>query len=287
MNSAVVVGVDGSRESLHAVNWAAEEAIGHRAPLCLMHAWAWHGYAVPPPLSSVDGRLREYGEQILAEAKAQVRAGYPDLEVSTRLVNDAPGPVLVAASTHASLVVLASRGHGGFLGLLLGSVGLHVAAHAHCPVAIFRTSRRPGQEPDGAEVVLGVDGRHPCPAAMEFAFNAAAARGFRLRTLHAWTRPPRPGVSIVPDWRETVRAEERLLNEALSMWPEKFPEVPVVREVTPESAAKALVKASDLAELLVVGARRRQGVLGMALGSVNHALLHHARCPVVLVPEPS
>jgi nucleotide-binding universal stress UspA family protein len=169
--------------------------------------------------------------------------------------------------------VVGSRGHGGFAGLLLGSVSLVVAAQAESPVVVVRPAARRGDAAaEGGEVLLGVDGRKPNPAATAFAFEQADRRGLRLRALHAWTQP-------LPD------QEARLLSEALAGWAEQYPQVQVVEQVSPDPAGKALVTASHQADLLVVGARRRQSVVGMALGAANHTVLHHARCPVAVVPE--
>jgi nucleotide-binding universal stress UspA family protein len=276
MGYPIVVGVDGSEESRLALDWAADEAVRLGLPLRIVHSWRWlpHGDpTVPAPIVTEDKGQRALAEELLDEAAARARGLAPELDVTTYLDQRAVGPLLVEESRKATTVVVGSRGHGGFAGLLLGSVSLVVAAQAESPVVVVRPAARRGDAAaEGGEVLLGVDGRKPNPAATAFAFEQADRRGLRLRALHAWTQP-------LPD------QEARLLAEALAGWAEQYPQVQVVEQVSPDPAGKALVTASHQADLLVVGARRRQSVVGMALGAANHTVLHHARCPVAVVPE--
>jgi nucleotide-binding universal stress UspA family protein len=138
----VVVGVDGSESSRWALAWAVEEARGHRARLTVVMAWT----PPPPPVGPGYGSLRGYeeadfeavAERQLTGAVAAVVGDDADIVVERVLVEGPAAPRLIDASAEADLVVVGSRGHGGFTGMLLGSVSNHVVAHAHCPVVVVR-----------------------------------------------------------------------------------------------------------------------------------------------------
>lgn len=138
----VLVGVDGSDGSRRALRWAAEEARQHGATLRAVAAWATPvppvgiGYAGLPWTGSAD--LQKMTERTLAESVEAALDQGDDLVVEQSAFEGHAAKLLVDASEGADLVVVGCRGHGGFAGLLLGSVSQHVAAHAHCPVAVIR-----------------------------------------------------------------------------------------------------------------------------------------------------
>jgi nucleotide-binding universal stress UspA family protein len=126
-------------------------------------------------------------------------------------------------------------------------------------------------------------------SAIEFAFAEASRRGIRLRALHAWTHPLPAGLAelarsdVPPD--AAARQQARLLAEALAGWQEQYPDVRVHADTRQDSPGRILTALSGQAELLVVGAHHRIHRIGLMLGVVNHAVLHHALCPVALVPD--
>jgi nucleotide-binding universal stress UspA family protein len=136
----IVVGLDGSPSSLEALSWAARQADLTGSTLDILMTWEWpssYGWAVPVP----DDFDPESGVQkVLDTAVAGVRAEHAGLGVDARLVNGHPAPSLIEASKGADLLVIGSRGHGEFVGMLIGSVGIHCAANAHCPVLVHRVS---------------------------------------------------------------------------------------------------------------------------------------------------
>jgi len=136
----IVVGVDGSPASLDALSWAARQAHLARSTLDVVSTWEWptsYGWAVAVP---DDFDPEQDVRQSLEPALAAVRARYPDVNVEHRVVSGHPAPVLVEASAGADLLVVGSRGHGEFMGMLLGSTSEHCSAHAHCPVLVYRPS---------------------------------------------------------------------------------------------------------------------------------------------------
>ncbi|PGH51595.1 universal stress protein [Streptomyces sp. Ru87] len=140
----------------------------------------------------------------------------------------------------------------------------------------------------GPEVVVGVDARRPDAGALRFAFEAALRHGARLRAVHAWCLPAPYTVPWTPyDVLEEERGgwedhEVQLLDDALRPWRKTFPDADVLPDVRLFSPAEALVRVSPGAVLLVVG---RGGGPAPRLGAVTHAVAHHARCPVAVVPD--
>lgn len=283
----VVVGVDGSASSLAAVDVAAREARLRDAGLRVVHAFLWPATHVPLgawPLGPPEGGVRNMVEHLVAEAVERARAAEPEVDVSHVVVTGEPLTVLEAQSRAAELVVVGSRGMGGFVGLLVGSTAVHLVAHGRCPVLVVREQ----PSPDGP-IVLGVDGSRAGEQAVDFAFAEAALRGAGLVALHAWTTwnaplpPPRePSMPYANPPGELAAEEERLLSEALAGHRERYPDVTVKHEVVHGRTREALIEASRSAQLVVVGARGRDGFAGLLLGSVSQALLHHAHCPVVV-----
>ncbi|WP_432043900.1 universal stress protein [Streptomyces cadmiisoli] len=288
MNGPVVVGVDGSASSLAAVETAAREARLRGAGLRVVHAFVWPGMHVPvdpSPLGPPEGEIRKVVERLVGEAMARARSTAPDVDVAHAVVMGEPVTVLEAQSRDAQLVVVGSRGKGGFVGLLVGSTAVHLAAHSTCPLLVVR-----GVADDTGPVMLGVDGSATGEQAVSFAFAEASLRKAPLTAVHAWTRwnaaLPAPQDSAEPYANPPGRLaeqEERLLAEALAGHRERHPDVAVQHRVVHGGTREALIEASRGAQLLVVGARGRGGFAGLLLGSVSQAVLHHAHCPVAVV----
>ncbi len=287
MARSVVVGVDGSESSLAAVDLAATEARLRGLPLRVVHAFMWPELGVPlgpSPYGPPEGGLQNDAERLLRAAVE--RAGRtPDLDVDSELVTGGPAAVLIEESREAALVVLGDRGLGGFTGLLVGSVAVQLAAHAHCPVLVVRG--RP--EPSGP-VVLGVDGSPEAWPAVLQAFEEASLRASELVALHAWVDPVPPQLGdvlpVVYDVDQVEAEEMRLLSEAIAGCRERYPDVVVHEELVRAPARDCLIDRSAQAQLLVVGTRGRGGVRGLLLGSVSQTALHQADCPVLVVPSP-
>ncbi|MCW2724872.1 MAG: UspA protein [Frankiales bacterium] len=175
--------------------------------------------------------------------------------------------------------MVGNRGLGGFTALLLGSVGITVAACAPSSVVVVRG---PQAHPEGP-VVVGVDGSPRGAAALVTAFQEASRRGVGVMVVHAWTFPLH--LEAVDDGYEALYAEGRragqeLLDKSVAEATASFPHVEVELRLGDRSSAAELVAASDDAQLVVVGTRGLGGLRGALLGSTTHALLHHAACPV-------
>ncbi len=294
MNHPVLAGIDGSACSSAAAAWAAREAELRGVRLRLVHASPpLPGTAVP--VTAVD-RLHHMGERMLRPEVADLIGRHPDLEVWGEQADDAPAAALLAAACRAGLLVIGTRGAGGFDGLAVGSVALRMAAAAPCPVVLvpqravdsFGAERlRTG---GAAQVVLGFDAHHPVSEAADFAFSAAEARGAPLRVVQAWAFPAESvsaeTLVVTEEDRATWEDQEVLqLSDALRAWQEKYPQVTVRTDVMLLQPAEALLATSRGADLLVVGRRTDPQAAEGRLGPVTHAVLHHSRCPVAVVPH--
>jgi len=222
----------------------------------------------PPEGGPPEAGLRHEAERLIEEAAAVAAKENPAVPVSTDLITGAPAPALLREVRTAELVVLGDRGLGGFSGLLVGSVAVQVAAHSPVPVLVAK-----GRLAEQGLVVVGVDGSPESLSAVECAFQEAAYRRVELVAVHGWTGADAQGA-------------ERLLSEAIAGHRERFPDVTVRPEVIHDRPARALVKLSEDAQLVVVGSRGPGGFTGLLLGSVSQQVLHHSRCPVLIVRHP-
>ncbi|SFC18097.1 universal stress protein [Streptomyces aidingensis] len=269
MSRRVTAGIDGSEESRAAADWAAAEALRRRTGLRLVHGWGVASPLEPMGAPEVD---QQASEQVLREARDRLLAGHPGLDVTTESVAGGPAAALLDASRESDVVVLGSRGLGTVAGFLLGSVSMQTVAWADCPVVVVRagTERRAPEQP-APEVVLGLKRlEEPDGEVLDFAFAEAAARGLPLRAVHARSDPA-PVASQVAG--------------ALQPWRDRYPGQEVDETVMTGQASEVLLDATPGAELVVVGRGGRHGGLGSRVGPVGHALLHHAACPVAVVPH--
>jgi nucleotide-binding universal stress UspA family protein len=284
--SGIIAGVDGSSQSLLATEWAAEEAMRRRLSLRLVHAEIPWLYDLPiaPRAGAVHTGLLSDGHEVLDEAVALARTCAPGVQVEAELVTGAAARTLLERAQDAAMIVLGGHGTGVLTGVLLGSTALQVVTHTPVPAVVVRS-----REPSRRQVTLGLDRAGTQEPAIRFAFEEAALRRARLRVIHVWSHPASSGPGavqpLVYDPQVVTEEERRVLGESLAVWCEKFPEVDVFSEVEHGRPVPILAGVSARADLLVVGTRGRGGFVGLLLGSVSHALLHHAHCPVAVVPS--
>ena len=294
MTRPVVVGIDDLEHSARAVATGAREAQLRSAPLWIAHAYHW----LPPVVTGVmpgndspASAVRDAATALLARAVARTHAEYPGLDIHDYAMSGRPGPALAELSEDAALLVVGGRGRGGFSGMLLGSVALSSVSHARCPVLVVRGEA--AEPADGAgRVIVGVDLLPPATGAetLGFAFEEAALHGYDVRAVHAWEDPGYFYPAAVGHYpRETLNEMSnecrRHLDSLVAPWRDKYPGTFAETEVLTGPRSRCLVGSSRLADLLVIGGRRHADSSGIRLGGLGHALLHHARCPVVIVPE--
>lgn len=284
----VLVGVDGSEQSVSAARWAQREASLRGEPLTLVTAYTmptfWGYGAEAGAAYPDDDRLREGVEALLRDVAGQLDADgvQPTLRVE---VGDAAG-VLVDLSKQASLLVSGSRGRGGFLGRLLGSVSSALPGHAHCPVAIIPAGVEASRAAAGVPVVVGVDGSEQGRAAALVAAEEARLRGAPLNLVVAV-----PPVSANAAWLavsldEQARAKDmQELVDAGARWlSSEYPGLEVTGELVDGSPVDVMVEQTGTARLTVLGTRGLGGFAGSLLGSTSQGVAHHARGPVMVVP---
>jgi nucleotide-binding universal stress UspA family protein len=238
----VIVGIDASQHAARAADWAAAEAVERGLPLHLIHALDFDpGSAlIGPGADGVTDPSHQFHARLLARVEYRLRAVHPDLAITATLMHEGAAGALVDVSREAELLVVGSRGRGGFAGLPLGSVSLRVAAHTHCPTVLVRA--RGHEDARVGEVVLGVE-HGESEEAVLFAFEEAARAGVGVRAVRAWNPYPADSPYISDtDYLALLAADEvvAILRGAR----EKFPEVPFKLSVERGHPAAVLADAS-------------------------------------------
>ncbi|GLY08714.1 universal stress protein [Actinoplanes sp. NBRC 101535] len=297
INPAIVVAVDGTEPSLAAARWAAREARDSDRPLRILYVldWDWapgrsdysgQRFDGPTHYSLADKRfdtVRRMADDITGRAAAEAREVAPGITVDTDVIIGNPAGQLVVSSEQADLMVLGSRGRGGFASLALGSVSQRVAAHAHCPVAVIRGRADAGTGP----VAAGIDDAASSARVLEAAFTAARTRGASLTVIRSYLPvqplyydryPPADVTAAEQDDEERAR-----LGDQLMPWRAKYPDVSVEALLSHDTAAALLTGASHTAQLVIVGSHGHGVLAGTVIGSTGLQLLHHADCPVLIV----
>ncbi|MET9957871.1 universal stress protein [Streptomyces sp. NPDC006326] len=306
-NAPVIAAVDGSDHSLAALEWARTAALRHRTGLVVAHVLPDSSqlYAARRSALADASEPEQYAdpvaEQIRTLLAAAKNADLPD-EVRYEALEGSVPEALRVIGAEARMLVMGSRGRGGFAALLLGSNSRAVATTAPCPVVVVPHAERgveAASEPSAGRVVLGLHAAETADDVLDFAFADAAARGTTVQVVSAYAVPPAPALvidspfTVIPpeglaDDGDAVPAEREMLRaqtERLAPWRTRYPDVPVEQAAVPGDAAGRLVTASRSAALVVVGRHHpRRSVGSLMIGSVAHAVLHHAHGPVAVVP---
>lgn len=286
---AIVLGVGRSADAEAALRWALHEAAIRKAPVHLVRAYSSplpYGWPVMgADMLDAHYRFVQRSADKLFTTKVVAAARIaPEVLVTGATIEGNTSRTLVDASANSALVVLGSRGVEGVGSVLLGSVGIAVAARASCPVVVVPAPSRPvGVR---ASVVVGVDGTDDTDAALEFGFEHANRHRAPLRAVLCWD--PDDLVSLRCRPRQPTRTRAAAwLDAAISRWRDKYPDVRARGELVPGEPVNGLVNASAGQHLLVVRNRRRRALAGTLIGSVAGGVLHQAECPVAVIPEAS
>ena len=284
----VIVGVDGSVNSDHALTWAADQAHLENRGLTLVHAIGPSGAAWAESYGMDHGLLldamREEGQSILDRARALVERTHAGLEVRDVLRLTDPRLALRELSEQATMVGVGSRGRGPVKRLVLGSVSVAVARHASCPVVVIRPHNR-GTVRHG--VLVGVDGTERSVPALEFAFREASQRSLPLTVMYCFwdVAAAATGAGPVGDDEPGLEAERLQLAEAVSGMRERFPDVHLTLRLARGLADDCLVRAAHRMDMVVVGVHTTGSLLGFFDGQVDRAVVEHAPCVVAVVPS--
>lgn len=283
----VVVGIDGSEQSERALDRAVVEAQARECELEILYAAGWPRRSAVPVTEKDSERLLTAVGEVVDRGVEKAKQRAPELRVLPHVNPKATAAdALVEATRTAALTVVGTRGRGGFTGLLIGSVSLRVAAHCQGPLLVVGGERPVGEEQARGTTLVGV-GYGDDSEAVRFGFEEAQRTGSVLRVLHAWTRPPMPPTIPVPPTEINAASEaaQELLRKAVAPLRKQYPDVVVKGTEQSGSVAGALIEASRAADAVVLATKhRRPRRLGMQLNPVVHAVLHHAHCPVFLVP---
>jgi nucleotide-binding universal stress UspA family protein len=280
----VVVGVDGSESGWAAVRWAAAEAVRRNVPLRVLavyHDARLHAARYGEP-DDVARLARDHFDQVVNDAVAEARSVEPGVDVTGSVTVGDPAAELVAASRDVDLLVVGSRGLGGFGSLLLGSVGQRVAMHAYVPVVVVRGRADTAAGP----VIVGVEDSPNIDRVVEAAFEHARRREVRLIAVHAFAVPVPPTGADTPVPYDIAVARDEAsarLAEIIDGWREKYPTVEVETLAGRGTPAAVLTGVSSTAGLVVVGSHGHSALAGTLLGSVGMQMLHHSECPVLIV----
>jgi nucleotide-binding universal stress UspA family protein len=288
----VVVGFDGSRHAAEAVEWAAAEAVRQGSRLQVLSSGyvpgmpSWAGVAGAPLPRSIELAAEELAD----EARRIAAKILPEDAIETRAVTFAAAPALIDASSQAALVVVGHRGRRALASAVLGSVSSAVAQWAHCPVVVVRGSVEAAASP--GPVTVGVDGTPESEAALLFAAEHAARDGAPLLIVCAWLTLTQTGWEFanwqpdaVEEWAQALATSaRRAVDDAVGTVRTRWPDLTVQTRVVEASPALALEEASRESRLLVVGSHGTGALARLVLGSVSHSVLHHAACPVAVLP---
>ena len=290
MNSSVVVGYDQSPSGDRALAQAGREAAWRDTSVTVVNAFHWMVVARPGiyfPLD-VEASLKDAADKVAADGVDWLRHRYPGMTVDSAVIAGSAADALAESSRDAGLLVLGNRGRGGFTGLLLGSVSMRTLTMASCPTLIVRGRPRGALD----TVVLALDVEDPGEELMDFAFAEASLRGAKLKVVNAWdlgqagTDGPETADGLDTAKKHALADLRSALGRQLNPWHAKHPDVHLVVTVMDGTPSAVLTGLSDSTDLLIAGAHRRgDGHPGMRPGPIVHTLLHHADCPVVVVPR--
>ncbi len=300
-SAEILVGVDGSVASLHALDWAAQEALVHGLGLRLVCGYALPSFAA----ASLDGgyaalddsAIRAGAQAVVADATAHV--AHLGLPVTSQVAAGDAAAVLIDESARVTMAVVGTRGGGGFAERLLGTVSSALPAHAKCPTIVVPTRRKAKGAPPDSEplvvrpvhrVVVGLDGSPQAELALRYAIREAKAWHADLVAVTGVPVTSGTGnlawLPVAIDHDQVLQDVATSLDVLIERVASQEPGTPSVRRVVRDgTGAQLLTEMSGRTDLLVVGSRGRGGFVGLLLGSTSQAVLHHAQCPVMVVTQ--
>jgi nucleotide-binding universal stress UspA family protein len=281
------VGVDGSWRDTGALEWALQESLLRREPLQVVHV-------IDEKLRHVPGwepdEVNDASMELVNEVQKYLDESPGTLDHEADLMVGPPARKLVDAAAGSRMLVVGRRGLGTFKRLLIGSTSEDVVTHAArlmVPVVIVPPHWTPSDH--AGPVVVAVDDADDNTAAIEFAIAAAAERKLPVRMLHVWDLPAMYSwdamntAGVGAEWAENA---QRHFENLAAEWQNKYPETTIQVEVRRGHAVDGVVTGAEEsdAQLLVVGSRHRTRLMSALLGSVTRGALHHATCPLAVVP---
>lgn len=288
-NQVWVVGTDGSECARHAALWAVEHAPGRADAVRVTTAWSVPAAPALPPVGPMapywDIESYESAAQATVDELAAQLGERLDVPIETIVAEGQSSSVLLSAARHASLLVIGSRGRGGFARLVLGSTSTQCATHATTPTAVI-----PAESPleRTAKIVVAVDGSENSVEAVRWAVGFASS-GTTIECVRVWDATP---VTVgadqffFPDVGDVAR--EHFFEEMDALTAELDlggRDIELESTFVEGRIRQELSKAAESADLLVMGARGHGAIGAVLLGSVSTWLLHHVKRPMVIVPH--
>jgi nucleotide-binding universal stress UspA family protein len=275
-----VVGCDGSKGAEQAVEWCVANAQGRATTVHVIQAWNYPNLAGAPLMALPD---IEFEPPMAHPDPDRLAARFAEIgvELTTAVEYGVTASVLLESSADASLLVLGTRGLGGFGRLVVGSVSHQCATHARLPVAVVP----PAVSVSGGvkRVVVGMDGSAAARAALRWATEFAPS-GATIQVVGAW-QPSSWGVSIDLYSQAADHDEARTeFHAVLDELEGSQPNVPFERHFPGGPPADVLLDAAVGADVLVVGERGHRGIKAALLGSTATEVLHRAELTTVIVP---
>jgi nucleotide-binding universal stress UspA family protein len=285
----VLAGFDLSEASRAAVSWAAHEASSRRLPLLLVHVMARpFQHSIPiriPDEHDVMEALRNAMSRELDSLEETCGKIDSTIEVEKRIPVGDAAQILGELAEEASLVVLGGPLVGSRSDRLGATAAEVVARRAAAPIVVVRGNV---DHPEDAPVVVGVDGSEVSKRAVGFAHEYASRHSRPLVGVHSWSDSPFNPFDYVGEWEmnwtEVRDRAHAVLAESMAGWGEEYPDVRVRHVVSADRPVHTLLDEAKGASLLVVGSHGRGPVRRALLGSVSHAVLNQASCPVAISP---
>jgi nucleotide-binding universal stress UspA family protein len=285
--SRIVVGVDGSAHADLALRWAVHEAELRSAEIELVYGYAIHPHAA---MFGTSDRARAHArmDEIMQRNRALLDRTKSTTTVAPVLTG--PASALIEAGEDADLIVVGSRGLGGFSELSLGATSYRTAAHASTPVAVIRGGDETTAVEASRAIVVGVDGSRASRRALRWALDEAERRAVDVTVVHTYEVSTDLSQATVMSEPQLERYRQRMHDDAVAVLDEAVEAVEMPGDVAVRRLVKrgwpaaVLLDEAGADRLLVVGTRGRGALGRMVFGSVSHQCLHHATGPVVVVP---
>lgn len=274
------IGHDGSEGASRATAWAVAQAAGRDVELNLVRCWQIPAIDLPLPTASIEefapANACDNFDGLVAQANEV------GVSVSQRIVCGASVRTLLEASTDGSIMVMGSRGLGGFRRLLLGSVSSQCATHAEVPTVVVPPAAVT-DHPVG-RIVVGLDGSEHAQRALTWAIEFASA-GCEIVVVGAWMPSSSGYVASVQLYAHEIQHVRDEFNQILDAREAEAGATLFERRFEHADPATTLLDEAARADLVVVGQRGHSGLSGAILGSVSTHVLHHSPIPVAVVPD--
>lgn len=274
------VGHDGSHGASTATDWAITQAADRDVEIALVRSWQIPVLDFPLPLESIDDfapdRVCDDIDELIA------RANTSGVSISPRLVSGPPVQTLLDASERGELLVVGSRGLGGFRRLLLGSVSSQCATHAS--VATIVVPHQTASDRPIGRIVVGLDGSERARRALDWAVDFAP-ESCAIMVVGAWMPSKSGFVAVAEHYGDELNRARDRFDDVLDRLEADAGSTRFERRFAYADPSTTLLDEASGSDLLVVGQRGHSGLSAAILGSVATHVLHHSPVPVAVIPN--